>query len=108
MALAIRYGIVRPTDFEGERPHDPELVRVAKTTEVIADPALRRSTPNASHVTSASIFVTVENYASASTTVAESQRIRHSPRLSLQNFAKMPERNSVPRLLTRLLIGFQT
>lgn len=40
MALAIRYGIVRPTDFEGERPHDPELVRVAKTTEVIADPAL--------------------------------------------------------------------
>jgi 2-methylcitrate dehydratase PrpD len=40
MAIAIRNGIVRPSDFEGERPHDPELVRVAKTTEVIADPAL--------------------------------------------------------------------
>jgi 2-methylcitrate dehydratase PrpD len=40
MALAIRYGVVRPSDFEGERPHDSELVRVAKSTEVIADPAL--------------------------------------------------------------------
>jgi len=40
MALAIRYGMVRPADFEGERPHDPELVRVAKATEVIADPEL--------------------------------------------------------------------
>jgi 2-methylcitrate dehydratase PrpD len=38
MALAIRHGMVRPADFEGERPHDAELVRVAKATEVIADP----------------------------------------------------------------------
>jgi 2-methylcitrate dehydratase PrpD len=40
MALAIRYGVVRPADFKGERPHDPELVRVAKATQVVADPAL--------------------------------------------------------------------
>jgi 2-methylcitrate dehydratase PrpD len=40
MALAIRYGVVRPADFEGERPHDPELSRVANATEVIADPEL--------------------------------------------------------------------
>jgi 2-methylcitrate dehydratase PrpD len=40
MALAIRNGLVRPADFEGKNPHDPELTRVAKTTEVIADPEL--------------------------------------------------------------------
>jgi 2-methylcitrate dehydratase PrpD len=40
MALGIRYGLVRPADFEGERPHDPALVRVAKATEVVADPEL--------------------------------------------------------------------
>jgi len=40
MALAIRNGLVRPADFEGERPHDPELARIAKATEVIADPEL--------------------------------------------------------------------
>jgi 2-methylcitrate dehydratase PrpD len=40
MALAIRNGAVRPSDFEGEGPHDPELSRVAKATEVVADPAL--------------------------------------------------------------------
>ncbi len=40
MALAIRDGLVRPADFEGERPHDPELTRVAKATEVVADPEL--------------------------------------------------------------------
>ena len=40
MALALRYGMVRPADFEGERPHDPELTRVASATEVIADPEL--------------------------------------------------------------------
>jgi 2-methylcitrate dehydratase PrpD len=40
MALAIRYGVVRSADFEGERPHDPELSRVAKATEVIGDPEL--------------------------------------------------------------------
>ncbi len=38
MALAIRNGLVRAADFEGERPQDPELSRVAKATEVIADP----------------------------------------------------------------------
>jgi 2-methylcitrate dehydratase PrpD len=40
MALAIRNGLVRPSDFEGERPHDLELSRVAKATEVVADPVL--------------------------------------------------------------------
>ena len=40
IALAIRNGLVRPSDFEGEGPHDPELSRVAKATEVVADPAL--------------------------------------------------------------------
>jgi 2-methylcitrate dehydratase PrpD len=38
LALAIRNGMVRTADFEGERPHDLELSRVAKATEVIADP----------------------------------------------------------------------
>ena len=36
----IKNGEVRPSDFEGERPHDPELTRVARATEVIADPEL--------------------------------------------------------------------
>jgi 2-methylcitrate dehydratase PrpD len=40
IALAIRNGQVRPSDFEGKSPHDPELSRVAKATEVIADPEL--------------------------------------------------------------------
>jgi 2-methylcitrate dehydratase PrpD len=40
MALALRDGAVRPSDFEGERPHDPDLVRVASATEVVADPEL--------------------------------------------------------------------
>jgi 2-methylcitrate dehydratase PrpD len=40
MALAIRNGLVRPADFEGESPYDLELSRVAKATEVIADPEL--------------------------------------------------------------------
>jgi 2-methylcitrate dehydratase PrpD len=40
MALAIRNGMVRPADFEGKLPHDPELVRVATATEVIADAEL--------------------------------------------------------------------
>jgi 2-methylcitrate dehydratase PrpD len=40
MALAIKNGEVRPSDFEGERPYDPELTRVARATEVIADPEL--------------------------------------------------------------------
>ena len=40
LALAIRNGMVRAADFEGERPHDLELSRVAKATEVIADPEL--------------------------------------------------------------------
>src|SRR6516165_1815263 len=40
IALAIRNGLVRPSDFDGEGPHDPELSRVAKATEVVADPAL--------------------------------------------------------------------
>jgi 2-methylcitrate dehydratase PrpD len=40
MALAIRNGLVRPADFEGEGPHDLELSRIASATEVIADPEL--------------------------------------------------------------------
>jgi 2-methylcitrate dehydratase PrpD len=40
MALAIRNGLLRPVDFAGERPHDRELSRVAKATEVIADAEL--------------------------------------------------------------------
>ncbi len=38
MALAIRNGEVRPADFEGAMPLDPELMRLARATEVIADP----------------------------------------------------------------------
>jgi hypothetical protein len=40
MALAIRNGMVRPSDFAGEPPHDRELTRVANATEVIPDPEL--------------------------------------------------------------------
>ena len=40
MALAIRNGLVRPEDFEGEGPGDLELSRVARATEVVADPEL--------------------------------------------------------------------
>lgn len=40
MALALRNGAVLPADFEGERPHEPDLVRVARATEVVADPEL--------------------------------------------------------------------
>ena len=40
MALAIRNGLVQPADFEGALPRDVELSRVAKATEVIADPEL--------------------------------------------------------------------
>jgi 2-methylcitrate dehydratase PrpD len=40
MALALRYGAVRPSDFEGETPHDPELARVALATEVVPDAEL--------------------------------------------------------------------
>jgi 2-methylcitrate dehydratase PrpD len=40
MAVALKYGAVRPADFEGACPHDPELKRIALSTEVIADPEL--------------------------------------------------------------------
>jgi 2-methylcitrate dehydratase PrpD len=40
MAVALRNGAVRPSDFEGSSPHDPQLVRLASATEVVADPAL--------------------------------------------------------------------
>jgi 2-methylcitrate dehydratase PrpD len=40
IAVALRNGRVMPTDFEGPPTHDPELVRLARATEVIADPAL--------------------------------------------------------------------
>jgi 2-methylcitrate dehydratase PrpD len=40
MALAIRDGVVRPADFQGKSPRDPELTRIAKATEVTADPEL--------------------------------------------------------------------
>ena len=40
IAVALRNGRVMPPDFEGDSTHDPELVRVAKATEIIADPAL--------------------------------------------------------------------
>ena len=40
IAVALRTGRVMPDDFEGASIHDPELVRVAKATEVIADSEL--------------------------------------------------------------------
>ncbi|MBV9748930.1 MAG: MmgE/PrpD family protein [Acetobacteraceae bacterium] len=40
IAVALRNGRVMPGDFEGASPHDPELVRIAQSTEIIADPAL--------------------------------------------------------------------
>jgi 2-methylcitrate dehydratase PrpD len=40
IALGLRYGMVRPADFDGDRPRDPELTRVARATEVTADPEL--------------------------------------------------------------------
>jgi 2-methylcitrate dehydratase PrpD len=40
IAVALRNGGVRPADFEGSSPQDPEVVRLAVATRVIADPAL--------------------------------------------------------------------
>ena len=40
LALALKHGKLLPADFEGESLRDPELVRVARATEVIADPEL--------------------------------------------------------------------
>jgi 2-methylcitrate dehydratase PrpD len=40
IALALRHGRVMPADFEGASVRDPELVRLASATEVVADPAL--------------------------------------------------------------------
>ncbi len=40
LALALKHGKLLPADFEGESLREPELVRVARATEVIADPEL--------------------------------------------------------------------
>jgi 2-methylcitrate dehydratase PrpD len=40
LALALKRGKLLPADFEGESLRDPELVRIACATEVIADPEL--------------------------------------------------------------------
>lgn len=40
LALALRNGRLLPEDFEGSSPRDPELTRLARATEVVADPEL--------------------------------------------------------------------
>ncbi len=40
LALALKRGKLLPADFEGESLRDPELARIARATEVIADPEL--------------------------------------------------------------------
>jgi 2-methylcitrate dehydratase PrpD len=40
LALALKRGKLLPADFEGESLRDPELVRIARATEVITDPEL--------------------------------------------------------------------
>ncbi len=40
LALALERGKLLPADFESESLRDPELVRIARATEVIADPEL--------------------------------------------------------------------
>jgi 2-methylcitrate dehydratase PrpD len=40
LAVALKRGKLLPADFEGESLSDPELARIARATEVIADPEL--------------------------------------------------------------------
>lgn len=42
LAVALRNGKVRPSDFDRDTMADPELGRVARATEVVADPELTR------------------------------------------------------------------